>query len=330
MFNPFPKLPIKVNKYNLKSLIGQTEYTAVYKSTSILYDFYYAIKVFSLKTITSDNITILENEIKSISKMSHPHIVQFYDFFRDDDNYYLVLEFCEGGSLQQKIKDKANDSSYSEKLHVCSQIISALKFFSENMISHGDIKASNILFNSKGEVKVSDFGLSRIIRHHEYYNGFGGSLRYNSPEICKNVSFDQFKSDIWSLGVLFYRFFSCCYPFEGRSINEIKGRIISGFYPERIVGPIAKIVKKMLSVQPDQRPTVSQLSKLEVFRCGVMKESKNQTMNHNIPSSTLVVKNMLLKPRKRRDSCFGSNFPSFSEVQMNKHINAYNSQFYLT
>ena len=329
MFNPFPRLPFRVNKYNLRSIIGQTEYTVVYKSTGALYDYNYAIKVFSYSNIPKENAAAFEAEVNSFIKLDHPNVVHFYDFFKDENYFYLVLEYCDGGTLQQKIRGK-DEMPYSEKIFICSQILSALKYCSDKSISHGDIKTSNILFDCNGDIKVSDFGLNRIIKHHEYCNDFGGSLNYNSPEICKNIPYNQYKSDIWSLGVLFYRLFTQCYPFEGRSIHEIKGRIISGFYPERIAGPIGKVVKKMLNVSPDQRPTITQLSKLDIFRSLIGPNKSQPSINHSIPSSTLVVRNMILRPQKRRDSFLSSNLPSFTIIPKVNHISAHNSNSYLT
>ena len=143
--------------------------------------------------------------------------------------------------------------------------MSALIYCYDKSIAHRDIKTANVLFDANERVKVADFGLSELIGHDENFNEFNGSLCYASPEICRMISFNPFKSDIWSLGVLFYRLFTYRNPFNGRTKADLKNKICEGIYADKIRGPISKIIKKMLVVDPEERITYKQLEKLDLF-----------------------------------------------------------------
>ena len=120
-------------------------------------------------------------------------------------------------------------------------------------------------FDNNGRVKISDFGLRLFIDPNENFSEFRGSLTYASPEICKKISYDPFKSDIWSFGVLFYRLFTYTYLFEGKTKQDVKNRIIDGNYPEKIHCSIGKVIRRMLVVSPEEPITIKQLYEMEMF-----------------------------------------------------------------
>lgn len=264
MYNPFPLLPHPIRNYILTSVIGHGGFATVYKATNVLYNFEFAIKVVCKSSISeSVNSTYLA-EVNSLTKLDHPNVIRLYDFFSEDDNMFLVLEYCSGGTLEDKI-NRNELITKEDKIRVCSQIISAIKYCYEMKIAHRDIKAANVLFDCNGRVKVSDFGLSGFINHGSFTNEHKGTLSYLAPEVCQRGFFDPFKSDIWSLGVLFYRMFTSNFPFEGKSKDELRENIINGFYPEILTGSMLKPIRRMLIVNPDERISICQLSKMKEF-----------------------------------------------------------------
>ena len=267
MIDPYPELPHKVKNYVLNSVLGKGGFAFVYKAVNMFYNMEFAVKVITPPKEGYERIMrSFEAEVNALVKLDHPNVIRLYDFFTEDDHLFLVLEFCSGGSLESKISS-GELISEPNKFKICSQIISALKYCYDQSISHRDIKASNILFDSVGRVKVADFGLSELIGHDENFNEFNGSLSYASPELCRKIAHNPFKSDVWSLGVLFYRIFTNSYPFIGRTKNELKDKILEGFYSEKIQGPVGKIIRKMLHVDPELRITIEQLNKSELFLC---------------------------------------------------------------
>lgn len=264
MFNPYPNLPHKIRNYVLNSIIGQGASAIVYKATNILYNIDFAVKVVFKSKVSDRNTRTYEAEVNSLVKLDHPNVIRLYDFFNEDNNMFLVLEYCGGGTLEDKIlKDEV--ISENDKLKICSQIISALKYCYDMSIAHQDIKASNVLFDNNGRIKVADFGLSGIINHDANIDLHRGTLCYSAPEVCQIKSFNPFKSDIWSLGVLIYRLFTYSYPFEGSTKEDLKNSIINGYYQDRLSGQIKKIVKSMLVVNPDDRITINRLFHTDLF-----------------------------------------------------------------
>lgn len=271
MIDPYPNLPHIVKNYELQSVLGKGGFAFVYKAVNIFCNMEFAVKVISPPKEGNERILrSFDAEVNALIKLDHPNVIRLYDYFMEDDHLFLVLEFCSCGNLENIIS-KGEIIPEPTKFKICSQIISALKYCYDQSISHRDIKASNILFDSNGRVKVADFGLSELIGHDENFNEFNGSLSYASPELCRKIAHNPFKSDVWSLGVLFYRIFTSSYPFNGRTKNELKDKIIDGFYTEKVQGPIGRIIRKMLNVDPEMRITIEQLHKNELFLCPLVK-----------------------------------------------------------
>lgn len=300
MFNPYPNLPHQIKNYVLNSIIGQGSFGIVYKAVNLFYNREFAIKVLCHSKNVEQNFITYESEINSLKKLNHPNIVQLYDYFQADDNLFIVLEYCNGGTLEEKIKNN-EEISESDKIKICSQLISALNYCYEKYVTHQDIKTANILFDN-GRIKIADFGLSTIVDHDENINVHRGTLSYSAPEVCQNYSFNPFKSDIWSLGVLFYRLFTYSYPFEGCNKDELKKTIINGYYTEKETGVIRKVVEKMLVVNPDDRISIEKLSKMKLFESQVGLNVKKQKMfSLIIPKNNN--NNNLFNTKTTRKSC---------------------------
>lgn len=321
--DPYPELPHRVRNYVLNSVIGKGGFAIVYKAVNVFYNVEFAVKVVCPpKNESSSILRSFEAEVNSLIKIDHPNIIRLYDYFTEDEHMFLVLEFCNGGTLEDKITNGDVLSDFV-KFKICSQIISALKYCYDKSIAHRDIKTSNVLFDASGRVKVADFGLSELIDHDESFNEFNGSLLYASPEICRMISFNPFKSDIWSLGVLFYRLFSNSYPFNGRTKIDLKNRICEGIYTEKCRPPISRIIKKMLVVDPENRITYEQLEKLDIFFIPSMKISKLGKCNCQSSSSSRMLQaqpNVIhASCPRRRCLLTTSSTPNFKSSSLQRH-----------
>lgn len=292
MNDPYPNLPHRLKNYVLNSVLGKGGFAFVYKAVNVFYNVEFAVKVITPPKEGYDRILrSFDAEVNALVKLDHPNVIRLYDFFSEDDHLFLVLEFCSRGTLENKISS-GEIIPDPMKFKICSQILSALKYCYDQSISHRDIKASNILFDSNGRVKVADFGLSELIGHDENFNEFNGSLCYASPEICRKLAHNPFKSDVWSLGVLFYRLFTYSYPFNGRTKSELKDRIVEGFYSEKIQGPVGKIIRKMLTVDPENRITIDQLNEMELF-----KSPSQRTVSFNMVGCPNTKSYRILQPK---------------------------------
>lgn len=329
MFDPFPNLPHTVNNYILNDVIGRGGFAVVYKASHVKYSMDFAIKVMSRSNHSHNNISSFEAEVNSLTKLDHPNVIRLYDYFIDKKNLFLVLEYCSGGTLEDLISRNEDIYMY-DKIKICSQIISALKYCNSMSIAHHDIKTSNILFDSNGRVKVADFGLSELIGTEKHLKEFRGTLKYLAPEICRRMSFDPFKSDVWSLGVLFYRLFTYQYPFDGRSAQELREHIIDGFYPEILVGTLGKIVRQMLNLNPEGRISIENLSKMDFF---CLHENNSVHSGSCIPLNQCRYQRKLSKKRFSTVNSAVFNISNSSKdlhPQLAKCVNVHMSQTFLT
>eukprot|EP00829_Urostomides_striatus_P009634 TRINITY_DN2126_c0_g1_i1.p1 TRINITY_DN2126_c0_g1~~TRINITY_DN2126_c0_g1_i1.p1 ORF type:complete len:159 (+),score=30.23 TRINITY_DN2126_c0_g1_i1:95-571(+) len=143
------------------------------------------------------------DEIKILQKLDHPNLVRFYEFYQDEDNYYLVTELCKGGNLLSMLETLTN---FTEKTaaKIMREILIAVDYCHKNNIVHRDIKPENILFEEpdiKSNVKLIDFGRSKILLPTETLMELAGSLYYIAPEVAAGKEYDA-SCDIWSLSLI--------------------------------------------------------------------------------------------------------------------------------
>lgn len=139
------------------------------------------------------------NEIKMYKYLNHKNIVKIYDYYIKNNNYNIVLEYMNMGDMNNII---CNDNIYN----ILLQITNGIKFIHENNIIHRDIKPSNILINSDGNIKITDFGISKKLS--KYYNRtftYIGTKQYMAPEMYKEYGY-TYSIDYWSLGCTIYKF----------------------------------------------------------------------------------------------------------------------------
>jgi len=199
-----------------------------------------------------------EREAQAAAKLNHPNIITVHEISEHENRTFIAMEYIEGGSLRDYTSkgpipiEKATD--------IVMQICHGLNEAHQSGIVHRDIKPENILINKAGLVKIADFGLARIkgITRLTKDSSTLGTLKYMSPEQLQNKEVD-YRSDIWSFGVLLFEMLTGQLPFEGEYeaslmyavINE-EPKSISKLSPHCPVN-LNQIVNKMLIKNPDDR-----------------------------------------------------------------------------
>jgi len=179
-------------------------------------------------------------EAKILEVLNHPNIVRFREVYKTKKGKLcIVMDFADGGDLQSKIKErhKAKDvkgrmdyMSEDELLNQFTQICLAMKHVHDKKILHRDLKSQNIFMTKRGMIKLGDFGIARVLSNtRSKAKTVVGTPYYLSPEIIKSESYN-FKSDIWSLGVLLYEMAALQPPFNAQSLHQLAQRIIAGKY----------------------------------------------------------------------------------------------------
>ncbi len=159
----------------------------------------------------------LEREAKSLARLNHNNIVTIYQYLISEGHHFIVMEYVEGRTVGETIADWGA-YSFADAAKIVLQILDAIGYAHKNHVIHRDIKPSNILINTEGTVKVTDFGIAKLVDSaHKTRTGQGaGSLYYMSPEQIQHGDIDG-RSDIYSLGVTFFEMVTGLVPFTAES-----------------------------------------------------------------------------------------------------------------
>lgn len=201
---------------------------------------------------------------------------------------YIVMEYCEGGDMGHLIKKCKRDQDFiAEEIvwKIFMQIVLALyecHHRKEGKILHRDLKPGNVFFDSKNNVKLGDFGLSRILsKDSQYASTHVGTPYYMSPEQIKESKYNE-KSDIWSAGCVLYEMAALKPPFEAANQLSLAEKIKNGKFdrlPSKYSEELQRVVAWMLRVNPEERPTVDDL--LNVPQISLRLREKRLKENYN-------------------------------------------------
>ena len=203
-----------------------------------------------------------KTEALALARLENPHIVRILDLLEDQGQWFIVMEYIEGETLQQRLKDK-HPLRLSEAFDITLQILSALQHAHSASIIHRDIKPSNILITKDNTVKVTDFGLAKIQANtlvHTQHSAVGGTLYYMSPEQIRSLKETDHRTDIYSLGITIYQMITGRIPFDPHQTDfDIREAIVRRQFPKPstfnpyLPPEIDDLVMKAIAKNPDDR-----------------------------------------------------------------------------
>lgn len=202
-------------RYELTELVGEGGMANVYRATDVMDNRMVAVKI--LKTEYSESEEFqrrFRNESKAIAVMSHPNIVKIYDMGFSEKIQFIVMEYIDGITLKDYI-DSEKVLNWKDAVHFVIQILRALQHAHNRGIVHRDIKPQNIMLLTDGTIKVMDFGIAKFAREESRTatDQAIGTVHYISPEQARGDVTDA-KSDIYSVGVMFYEMLTGRKPFD--------------------------------------------------------------------------------------------------------------------
>ena len=210
------------------------------------------------------------SEVNILRDLHHPNIVRYYDRIVDKKNtkIYIIMEYCEGGDIGLLIKRlKKNKELIPEEIiwKIFTQLVLALyecHNHKDGKILHRDIKPSNVFLDAENNIKLGDFGLSRMLSNESYFAySHVGTPYYMSPEQIEEVKYNE-KSDIWSLGCFLYEVATFNPPFEATNQLSLALKIKAGKVepiPNKYSSELSKVIMWMLNVDQNKRPSVDEL-----------------------------------------------------------------------
>lgn len=254
--------------YSIGEYLGKGQFGLVKTGINLRTKMNVALKILD-KSQMSSSYEGLKTEIDILKVSKHPNVVQFLDYFENASYIFIVMELLRGGTLDDFMKKNNWKITEDTAKNIVKQLIHGLYYLKQFGIIHRDLKLNNIMLkNADGEplqVKIMDFGLSKILGPYEKAKESCGTLSYIAPEIIKRNAYNS-QVDIWSLGVLIYYMMSKDLPFDlpNNNFKEICNVILTknlAFPPEKWADRsdlVKDFISKCLNRNPEKRQTIEE------------------------------------------------------------------------
>lgn len=251
-----------VGNYRILDIIGSGGMGQVFRGREELLEREVAIK--ALRPELTQDAEVLERfrlEARTLSRLNHPNIVMLYNFFQQDDRYYMVMEYAHGESLADFMRHYPDGMPWRLAIHLIGQALSALEYAHSKGIIHRDIKPANLMVQSNRMLKVMDFGVARILGTHKLTRtGFMvGTLKYMSPEqiLCRDDIDGH--SDQYSTALVLYEMLCGRSTFDESSEYEMIRRQVEMPPPSlrdralQVPPKLEALIMRALSKKPQDR-----------------------------------------------------------------------------
>ncbi|TAK61787.1 MAG: hypothetical protein EPO24_05555 [Bacteroidetes bacterium] len=215
-----------LSHYKIVEKIGQGGMGVIYKAEDLKLQRFVALKVLpSLRHILEEDRQRFFQEARVTSSMNHPNILTVHEFDEDQGVTFIVTELVEGKNLESLLH--GDPLSIPLILDIASEAAAGIAEAHTNGIVHRDLKPDNIMITERGQVKVMDFGLARLVgsSHVTTPGSIVGTFAYMSPEQINEKEVDA-RSDIFAFGILLYQMVTGALPFGGRTVTEMLSSIV--------------------------------------------------------------------------------------------------------
>ncbi len=178
-----------------------------------------AIKIMSKKDMNNQDLELLKTEIEILKISQHPHIIRLIDVFENVDFVYVIMEYCSGGDLFSYIETRGFRLAEQQACQIIHKLCTSIYYIHSYGIAHRDLKPENILMTDNtdnADIRLLDFGLSKIIGPTQTCNEPYGTLSYVAPEVLLEQPYTK-AVDLWSIGITTYLLLAGCLPFDHES-----------------------------------------------------------------------------------------------------------------
>lgn len=271
----------RVGNYEVLGVIGRGSFSEVRKAKSMSSGEIFAVKqigkeVFAEKSL----IAQIQREVAILKNVKHRNVVNLVQVLRTASNVYLIFEFIDGGDLGQLIQKHTRFSEETSRSYF-RQLIAGLAYVHKHGVAHRDLKLENLLISSNGFLKISDFGLARAGAGTKSLGGLEsataefvtrcGTPNFVAPEVLIEPTYNGFRADVWSAGVILFVMLSGRLPFRARDIGELYHKIQTCDYKmsDFIKEGAADLIRKMLVVDVEARASIKDIVQHPWFLDGI-------------------------------------------------------------
>lgn len=252
----------EIDGYRIVGVLGKGGMGVVYEAEDIALSRAVALKAIN-PSLTQDELFIrrFQTEARTLAKVNSPYIVGVHALRKTDEGFFIVMEFVDGGTLEDRIE--AGDIPTDESLSILRQMLHAFEHAHKVSVIHRDIKPANIMLTPAGVVKVTDFGLAKQSQPDmmsTVTQGVMGTLYYMSPEQVRGMGDVDHRSDLYSLGMTAYEMLAGKLPFpEGAGEFDIMRSIVDTDFPSPseqngdCPTGLSEIVMRAIHKNPDER-----------------------------------------------------------------------------
>ncbi|XP_024034773.1 CBL-interacting serine/threonine-protein kinase 1 isoform X3 [Citrus clementina] len=261
---------MRLGRYELGRTLGEGNFGKVKFAQDLDSGLPFAVKILEKNRIIHLKITDqIKREIATLKLLKHPNVVRLHEVLASKSKIYMVLEYVTGGELFDKIASKGRLQE-AEGRKLFQQLIDGVSYCHNKGVFHRDLKLENILLDSKGNIKISDFGLSALPQHFRddgLLHTTCGSPNYVAPEVLANRGYDGATSDIWSCGVILYVILTGYLPFDDRNLAVLYQKIFRGDFklPKWLSPGAQNLLRKILEPNPVKRITIAGIKADEWF-----------------------------------------------------------------
>ena len=292
------------SKYKIIEQLGEGGFGKAYKVENKKDKNIYVMKKIPINTKNLEELKSIENEALILKEINSEYIVKYFESFIDNDQFNIVMEYCENKDLKSFInfhKDKEQlineEVIYNIALDICSGI---KEIHSKNLI-HRDLKPENLFISKDYIIKIGDFGISKKLINMNYAQTQKGTFHYMAPEILNGQKYDK-RIDIWALGCILYELFTLEFCFDYGNIAGLINNIIKGNHGKIDTNIYniewQNIIDSLLKVDYHERPDINEvIEKIEEIKKNNLIKKSNRDYLDNI-SLNILKRKEINKPNK--------------------------------
>ncbi|MEW6673376.1 MAG: protein kinase [Thermodesulfobacteriota bacterium] len=280
--------PVKIGNYDVIKLLGKGGFGSVWKATDPK-GLAVAVKLLNPDALQNEKaVRKFFHEAIILSRLDHPNICRFIDFFPYNQNFAIVMDFVQGIDMKKRLRQRAGPFPLETACRIAEQTLDAFHYAHQQSVLHRDIKPENITLDETGEVKIMDFGIAKLSSAEtQHTSATMISPAYTAPErfdIKKEVTH---RSDIYSLGIFFYEMFTGRHPFKAASpVEMITAHLRTVPAPPHEIAPVPVEISRAILKSLEKRPE-DRFENFAAFKTAMLGESAGEPADAAAPQAAI-------------------------------------------